>query len=283
MNYEVKNHPKFGESLYADNGTIEVIIPLTFGIRIGHFSLIGGENVFFEQPKDMTDLSTPDGWRVHCGHRMWLAPEGEHDYYPDNEPISYEIIDEDKILLTQKKDPWLKARKRMLVSFGREEDGEQERLTVMHSVENTGEEEMEVALWAISAMAPCGVERIPMKKYTDGFFPRHQFSTWHYTNLGDERAKYSHEEITLTHTQIEQKFKIGIGHPCGKVTYENRGVTFSVDYLIEEDEHYPDGEVSYETFMCAHMVEMETLSPLFKIAPGAIAEHCEVWELKENK
>ena len=281
MNYEVKNHPHFGKSLYADNGTIEIIIPLEFGIRIGHFSFCGGENVFFEQPKDMTDLSTPEGWRVNCGHRLWLAPEGEHDYYPDNEPISYEIVDGDKILLTQNKDPWLSVRKRMLIAFGSKDTGEDARLTVMHRVENTGDKELDVSLWAISAMAPGGVERIPMKKYTDGFFPRHKFSTWHYTNLGDERAKYSHEEITLSHAPIEQKFKIGIGHPNGKVTYENRGVIFSLDFLVEEDAKYPDGEVSYETFMCKHMVEMETLSPLLKIASGAGAEHSEVWELRE--
>ena len=195
MKHEVKNHPLFGKSLYADNGTIEIVIPLEFGIRIGHFSFCGEKNVFFEQPKDMTDLSTPEGWRVHCGHRLWLAPEGNHDYYPDNEPVSFEIIDGDKILLTQNNDPWLSLRKRMLISFGSEETGESARLTVMHRVENTGDEELRLSLWAISAMAPGGTEHIPMKKYTDGFFPRHHFSTWHYTNLGDERAKYSHEEI----------------------------------------------------------------------------------------
>ena len=83
----------------------------------------------------------------------------------------------------------------------------------------------------------------------------------------------------LSHAQVEEKYKIGVGHPFGKVRYENRGVTFSLDYLIEEDERYPDGDVSYETFMCKHMVELETLSPLLKIAPGESAEHCEVWEL----
>jgi hypothetical protein len=171
----------------------------------------------------------------------------------------------------------------MLISFGSEENGENTRLTVMHRVENTGDTELDVALWAISAMAPGGVERIPMKKYTSGYFPRHHFSTWHYTDLGDERAKYSRDEITLTHAPIEQKYKIGVGHPCDKVRYENRGVTFSLDFLIEEDECYPDGGVSYETFMCQHMVEMETLSPLFKIAPGESAEHSEVWELKVSE
>ncbi len=281
MKYEVKKHPRFGESLYADNGTIEIIIPLEYGIRIGHFSFCGGENVFFEQPEDMADLTTPDGWRVHCGHRLWLAPEGEHDYHPDNEPISFEIIENDKILLTQKKDPRLSVRKRMLISFGSEENGDEARLTVMHRVENVGEDEINMALWAISAMAAGGIEHIPMKKYSDGFFPRHQFSTWHYTNLGDERAKYSNEEITLTHLPIEQKYKIGIGHPYGKVWYENRGVTFSLDFLIEEDETYPDGGVSYETFLCQHMVEMESLSPLLGISPGESAEHCEIWELNK--
>jgi len=231
----------------------------------------------------MDDLTTPEGWRVHCGHRLWLAPEGDHDYHPDNEPISYEIIEGDKILLTQNKDPRLSVRKRMLIAFGSEENGDANRLTVMHRVENVGECESKAALWAISAMAPGGVERIPMKKYSGGAFPRHVFSTWFYTNLGDVRAKYSAEEITLSHMPIEERYKIGVGHPYGKVSYENKGVIFSLDFLIEEDETYPDGNVSYETFMCKHMVEMESLSPIFEIAPGASAEHCEIWALTKTK
>lgn len=76
------------------------------------------------------------------------------------------------------------------------------------------------------AMAPGGVEHIPLKRYDSGSAPRHRFSTWHYTNLGDMRAKYSREEITLTHIPMDEKYKIGVGHPFGQVWYENKGVIF---------------------------------------------------------
>ena len=59
------------------------MVPLSYGIRIGHFALCGGENVFYEQPKDMTELTTPEGWRLRGGHRFWVAPESEKTYCPD--------------------------------------------------------------------------------------------------------------------------------------------------------------------------------------------------------
>lgn len=294
MRYSVKEHPHFGRSLYADNGVIEVVIPLDYGIRIGHFSFCGGENVFFEQPKDMTELTTPEGWRVYGGHRLWLAPEGSHDYHPDNEPVSYEITYQDTtegnipcaeaqgILITQKEDARLGVKKSVYLSFGRKEDADGNSLTVVHKLENTGQEVLNMALWPISAMAPGGIEHIPLKKYCNGSMPRHRFATWYYTDLGDVRAKYTREEITLTHIPIEEKYKIGVGHSNGQVWYENKGVIFGLSFPVEPDKEYPDGNVSYETFLCKHMVEMESLSPCMRILPGECIEHCEVWELRQS-
>lgn len=281
MEWEIREHLHFGKSLFVNNGTIEVGIPLEYGLRIGHFSLCGGENMFFEQPKDMVDLTTADGWRVHCGHRLWLAPEGKHDYYPDNEPISYEIL-EDGIWIHQKEDPWLHVKKSMYLSFGKEKTEEVHCLTVVHKVVNTGSEKFRMALWPVTSVAPGGVEHIPMKRYDGGAAPRHLFSTWSYTDLGDVRAKYSRDEITLTHMPMEERYKIGVGHPLGRAWYEKDGVTFVLNFPVEPDKEYPDGNVSYETFMCKHMVEMETLSPLAEVLPGESLEHREVWELRKS-
>lgn len=295
MKSYIKEHPHFGRCLYADNGVIEAAIPLEYGIRIGHFSFCSGENVFFEQPKDMTDLSTPEGWRVYGGHRLWLAPEGPHDYYPDNEPVSYDMLYRDAmgnlsagsdacgILISQKADIRIGVKKSMYLYFGKKETGDENRLTVIHRVENTGKEILRAALWAISAMAPGGIEHIPLKRYYNGSMPRHRFATWHYTNLGDERATYTREEITLTHMPIEEKYKIGVGHPDGQVCYENKGVIFILSFPIDADSEYPDGNVSYETFLCRHMTEMESLSPCMNILPGEYAEHREVWELRKSQ
>ena len=273
MNTAIKQHPVFGKSLYADNGCVEIIIPLEFGVRIGHFSFCGDKNMFFEQPKDMTDLSTPVGWRVHCGHRIWLAPESPKDYCPDNAPIEYQIFD-DAVEIYQQEDPWLHVKKSMRITFL-----EDAKVVVENRVENTGEETLHCSVWAITSVAPGGVEDISFALRDGGYDHWHRISMWDYTSLGDDRAEYRRDGITLTHRQVEQKYKIGVGHPSGPVRYANNGVVFVKDFPIHTDKQYPDADVSFETFMCKHMVEIESLSPLADIAPGTSHSHKEVWHL----
>ena len=276
MNWEIREHRLFGKSLFVHNGMVEVGIPLEYGLRIGHFSFCGSENVFFEQPKEMTELATEDGWRVWGGHRLWLAPESPKDYCPDNEPISYEILD-NGVRIMQKEDPWLKVKKSIRISFVGDAEVE-----VVNCVENTGEEMLHCSLWAIQAMAPGGTEELIFALRDGGYDHWHRISMWDYTSLGDSRAEYRRDGITLTHRALDEKYKIGVGHPLGPVTYKNKGVTFIKKFKVELEKNYPDGDVSFETFMCKHMVEIESLSPLGKIMPGGSMEYAERWELKRK-
>ena len=274
MKWEIREHSGLGRSLFANNGIIEVGVPLSYGLRIGHFSFCGGDNVFFEQPSDMKELSTEAGWRVRGGHRLWIAPESEKVYYPDNEPICYEII-ENGIEIRQKEDSWLHVKKSMEILFL----GESE-LKVLHKIENTGKEKLYCSAWAISSMAPGGIEYIPLEIRDGGMDHLHRISMWDFTSLGDIRAEYTREQIKVTHLPINERYKIGIGHPCGSVKYENKGVTFVKSFPIRMDQKYPDGDVSYETYLCRHMVEIESLSPLKEILPGESIEHQEIWKLQ---
>lgn len=276
MQWQVQAHPGFGESLYATNGIVQIIVPLEYGIRIGHFSLCGHKNVFFEQPRDMTDLTTPQGWRVRGGHRFWLAPESEKVYYPDNEPIDYAIL-ENGVELTQKEDPWLRVRKHIRITFL-----EGAEVEVTHRVENIGEEALPCSVWAISSMAPGGVQDIAFALRDGGMDHWHRVSMWDYTSLGDPRAEYRRDGIRLTHRPLEEKYKIGVGHPLGPVTYENNGVTFVKKFSVDSTKEYPDGNVSFETFMCKHMVEIESLSPLMTIPAGENREYREIWCLRKS-
>ena len=275
MNTAIKQHPVFGRSLFAENGCVEIIIPLEFGLRIGHFSLIGEKNVFFEQPNDMTDLSTPEGWRVRGGHRMWLAPESEKVYCPDNAPIEYALL-ENGVEIFQQEDPWLHVKKSMRIVF---HDGAEVEVT--NRVENTGAEAIRCSVWAISAMAPGGVEELSFALRDGGYDHWHRISMWDYTSLGDDRAEYRRDGIKLTHRPIDRKYKIGVGHPYGPVRYTNNGITFVKEFDVKPEMEYADANVSFETFMCKHMVEIESLSPLMTIAPGETGAHTEIWRLEK--
>lgn len=277
MNTRIERHAVLGECLFADNGVVEIGIPLGCGIRIGFFAFCGGRNVFFEQPADMTDLTTPQGWRLRGGHRLWLAPESEKVYYPDNAPVEWQAED-GRITIVQREDPWLRVVKRVAVAFG-----EGTKVEVIHSVENADDQDMRCALWGVSSMAPGGTQRLRFEQREGGYDPWHHISMWDYTDLGDPRAEYALEGITLRHRPLEQRYKIGVGHPLGPVEYENDGVVFSLGWDVDPGAEYPDGGVSYETFMCRHMVELETLSPLAVLRPGERREHRETWELRQRR
>ena len=276
MKTYIEKHSIFGDTLFAQSGKIKIGIPLEFGIRISHLSYEEGENLFFEQPNSMTELSTPDGWRVRGGHRLWIAPESTDVYYPDNEPVSYEIKNEE-IIITQKNDPWLNIEKSMIISFISEDS-----LKVVHKIKNTSAKTRRCSLWGVSSMAPDGTEYISLEVRDGGYDPFHKISMWDYTSLGDERVTYERELITLKHRSTGKKYKIGVSHPKDCVKYINKGIVFEKRYNIEREKQYPDGDVSFETFMCDHMVEVESLSPLYDIKAGESASHTEIWNLHKS-
>ena len=276
MNTNIINHTLWGKTLFADNGIIEIGIPLEFGIRIGHLSYKNEDNLFYEQPNDLNDLCTPEGFRIRGGHRLWIAPESKKVYYPDNNPVKYEIS-ENKITLFQEEDPYLRIKKSIEITFTNDEE-----ICINHKILNTKEENRKISIWGITSLAPGGKAVIPLKYRENGYDPLHKISMWDYTNLGDERAKYERENITLSHKPIAQKYKIGVGHPNGSVPYENKGVIFKKVYKINPELEYPDGGVSFEIFMCKHMVEIESLSPFFEVEAGGTAEFNEKWKLKKQ-
>lgn len=276
MKWVEQTHPYFGKCLYITNDIVELRIPLSYGLRIGHFSFCGGENVLYEQPHDMQELATPEGWRVRGGHRFWIAPEEEEDYFPDNNPIRYEI-DGDSVLLIQDNDPWLRAKKSIRITLG-----DDASVQVTHYLENTGKQDRTCSIWGITSVAPGGTQHIPLKAFDGGYHPRHWISAWSYTDLGDYRVKYSRDEILLSHEPVPQKYKIGIDRPDRPVWYENRGVIFEKDFPVNPKENvYPDKDVCYETYMCQYMVEMESLSTLHTIAPGESFSYTEIWRLRK--
>jgi hypothetical protein len=268
----ISGYRHFGDCLFLSNGMFEVAIPLHFGIRIIRFGRVGGENLFYEQPSDMTDLTTEDGWRIYGGHRLWLAPESVLTYCPDNKDISYTLIEKGAVLF-QPLDSRLHVIKSITVEFN--DNG----IAVTHTVQNKSSSPLKAALWGISAMRAGGIQKIPFSPPATGATPNRLFSLWDYTDLGDIRASYFKDCIILRHLPLPQLYKIGVNLPEGCIFYTLGNDIFVLTYDIIPGTVYPDNGVSYETYMCPHMTELETLSPLYEIAPGCSVNHRENWSI----
>ena len=276
MNVKFENHSIHGKCIFLDNGTVSVGIPLDFGIRVTHFSFCGEENLFFEHPLDMTAYCTPEGWRHRGGHRIWIAPEGDYVYAPDNEPIEYKLLD-NGIEVIQKEDPWLNIVKSLRLEFL-----DDTSVKVTNFVKNTGGEVRRCSVWGVTAMKTGGTEYIDLSVRDRGYQPCHNITKWYYTNLDDERVTYKPDGIELKVLPIDVKFKIGVGHPDAPVRYELGDTVFIKADEMDKSREYPDGNVSYETYLSGEMVELETLAPLTDIHPGETAEHTEIWMLERK-
>ena len=275
LNKRIIAHPVHGECLYVDNGVIEIGVPLTFGIRVAHFSFVGEENVFFVQPKEMKTFTTENGWRIRGGHRLWLAPEGKFDYYADNEPIDYETHG-DTVVLTQRNDPLLSVIQSMEITL------KENTVSITHRVINTGKRK-KIALWALTVMKSGGVLTVPLPEREGGFDPLVHISAWDYTDFSDERIKFGKKEIKIYQRAGKRNLKIGVGHPAGAVTYEIGDTVFKKRIPLYAGKKYPDGGVSFETFVSDFMTEIEGLSPLKTLSPNKTATYTETWELLRNE
>lgn len=276
MQYCEKQTEKWGKVLWLEDRHAEVAVALEFGIRVVHVSCPGMENLFYEQPKDLSDnCATPAGWRLYGGHRMWLAPESDESYYPDNDPVTY-TVEGNSVLFEQKTDPWTGVRKQLRITF-REGAVELENIFI-----NDTDKMMEGGSWGVNSMAGYGTATIAFAGTDPGdYTPRRVVSLWADTNLHDSRIRFGKHSLTAAHAPSDDYFKIGLYCDPGKAVYENKGQRFILTFGAEGIENHPDNGCNFELYMCKEFMELETLGIKRKLQPGEAASHKETWVLEK--
>jgi hypothetical protein len=74
------------------NDHAELVITLDVGPRvISYHHLPGGKNVLKTNSEEL-GKSGEDVFMMRGGHRLWLAPEDERTYFPDNSPVTHELL-----------------------------------------------------------------------------------------------------------------------------------------------------------------------------------------------
>jgi hypothetical protein len=276
-------------NLKLSNGDAELIVTLEVGPRVLSYRLADGKNVFKEYDNQL-GKSGESTWMIRGGHRLWASPEDPaRTYVPDNGPVAFAELGPGAVRLTPAPEAGVGLQKEMDVKL--EPSGS--RVTVVHRIRNVGKAPTDVAPWALSVMNGGGVEVIPLppkrphpgdaKKATAADFgPDLRLALWSYTDLQDSRFHFGSRAITLRHDPHKGATKIGLSHKVGYVAYLNAGTLFVKRFDHQEGKHYPDLGVNYETFSSQDMVEMESLGPLARLAPGEAVEHTEHWELVPN-
>lgn len=274
-----KEYKGWKNCLEISNRIIDLIATTDVGPRIIRFGFVGKENEFCEV-QDQLGTAGGDEWKIYGGHRLWHSPEDKsRTYQPDNSKIDWNEI-KNGVALSQPVEQWTNIKKDMEVIMS----VDSATVTVNHKLTNKGAWDVELALWALTVMAPGGKEIIPLA-YTDtGLLPNMMLSLWPYTKLNDPRICWGEKYIMLQQDiNAKTPFKIGLSNEEGWAAYANHGHLFVKQFQHISDVIYPDFSASsYETYTCDFMLEMESLSPLVLLEPEESIEHSEVWKLYDN-
>lgn len=278
MHIKQLNHAGWEHNLQIANEKVELIISLDVGPRILSYKTPRAENVLKNYPDQMGTCGETK-WMIRGGHRFWIAPEDEIlSYVPDNQPVEYDISEPNSVrLVNSGVDPW-KIKKEMSVSLAENSS----EVTIVHHATNEGAEPIEIATWGLSVMEPGGLEIIPLPplgEHPQALLPNRLMVAWPYTDLSDPRWRFGERYITLRQTAEGAPTKLGLAHKQKWVGYLTRDALFIKTFDYDEGAVYPDLGCNFETFSNPDMLEIESLSPLKKLASGESVSHTEHWHL----
>jgi hypothetical protein len=273
-------------NLRISNGNVELIVTLDVGPRVISYRLAGGKNVFKEFEEELGKSGEKE-WKSRGGHRLWVGPEDlTRTYAPDNGPVKAKVKG-NGVRLTPAPEKEYGIQKSLDITLA----ARGSQVTVVHRIKNIGKKPARLAPWALTVMKAGGVEVIPLppKKPHPGppanakspkdYAPNQTLVLWPFFDFKDARWTFGSKFITLRQNAKKGPTKIGLSHRLGWVGYLVDGTLFVKHVPYRKGKRYPDRGCNFETFSNEEMLEMESLGPIIKLAPGKTVKHTEKWEL----
>jgi hypothetical protein len=265
----------------VSNGEAELIVTGDVGPRVIRYGFIGGQNFFKEYPEQLGG-SGEEKFQLRGGDRVWKAPEDPiATWAPDNVPVEIHVTPTG-LLAREPVEPLTGLQKEIEVSMAPAGTG----VTVSHRVANRSLFALEYSAWALTMMAQGGtaVTGFPPR----GHHPANLEATnplvmWAYTNLADPRWTFTRKYMVLRQDASNSEAqKLGMLNPDTWAVYLLNGQAFLKWAKANPAAVYPDFGCSFETFTNNEFLEIETLGPLARVAPGHMAEQVEHWNLSRD-
>lgn len=280
MSKLIKSHG-WNRNLLLSNGRIECVITLDVGPRIIRFAHVDGLNIFKEYPEQLGHQEEP-AWMIRGGHRLWIAPEADYCYLPDNSTVQYQSLSENHVLVQSSSESTAGWEKEMEIKM----ESDTDQVTVTHRMTATKDLDFPVALWALSVMAPGGVAIIPQPALGNhanksDLLPNQTMVLWPYTDLQDKRLSLGRPNILVQQKSDSSPTKFGLLHQLNWVGYQLQDTLFAKTVPVVTGATYPDRGVNFELFTNKDMLEIESLAPLVLMKKGQTVQHQETWALKK--
>jgi hypothetical protein len=261
-----------------DNGFINIKTLANAGPRITHLSAFGGANLLAELTANEKQTTIYGDLYFIGGHRLWHAPEVlPRTYIPDNDGLMIEDLP-DGARLSGPTEPGTGIAKTIEIHLtpGRA------AATLIHTLRNDGLWDVELAPWALTMFRQGGTAIFPQPVgNTDpaGLLHNRILAIWPYTQFGDPRLALRDDYILIHASPSLPPLKIGYSNPRGWMAYWLDGILFRKTFDIHPGATYPDGGCNAETYCNDKFIELETLGPLTKLAPGSSVTLTETWEI----
>ncbi len=280
VNIKQITYNDFGNCIEISNETVKVIVTVDFGPRIINYSFLNGENILFENPDRSFNESASkekygSPWYIYGGHRMWTSPERfDRCYYPDNEKVDYEILP-NGVHFIQRYHKVCEIQCEFTVTMA---DACSD-VKIEHKLTNHSKNDLDAAIWGITALSSGGMEIVPQPTTDTVFDPNRKIVFWSYVKIADERAKWGERYLALSQKDSDRNYKIGINAEHNFAMYLNHGDLFVKKFDLVKGGTYPDGGVSFETYTNKMFLEMESLGEYKTLKQGESSFHSEYWSL----
>lgn len=289
MSCEIKelDFENFGKCLSLTNGTIQAVVTIETGPRIIYFGLMGEKNIFYPDLNrryrfDHEAISQRYGrgavFFAYGGHRLWTSPERmPESYYPDNNPVIYAILPEGvSFTPPPQTENGLSLTLELIMTDGAKD------MMVVHSAQNLLKEPMLQALSGCTMLCPGGTLIIPQNVGEENaYLPNRSYALWPYSKMDDSRIRFGEKFITLRQSStVDVPFRMGTNNYSNWAAYLNRDLLFVKHYVHNRNAQYPDFNSSFEAYTDGAMMEIKTLSPLYRLQPGETIRHVENWSVQ---
>jgi hypothetical protein len=266
------------------NGVVELVVTADIGPRILSYRFHEGKNVLHEVEQDAGKTGGAE-FRLYGGHRLWVSPEVERTYYPDNAVVSVAQNGNAMRFTARPEDepPGTCLQKELEIELGA--TGSQVRIT--HRITNYDARSTVLAPWAPTMMRPEGRVILPLPPRVamdkDHYQSVGVFGIWSFTDFADPRWVFGTSFIQLrqlsSSTGRFQEQMGGIFNSAGWGAYYRTGNLFIKRAALISGAQYPDFGCNFEVFTNLQFIELETLGPVVELQRGETVEHEEQWWL----
>jgi hypothetical protein len=268
------------------NATVELVVLADVGPRIVSYRFVGGgENIFHEIP-DQAGLTDGNEFRLYGGHRLWIWPEIDRTYFPDNSPVTVSQSHNQVSFKApvESAAPGTNLQTELGIRL------DCSRVTVTHRVTNRDNRPSELAVWAPTMMKAGGRAILPLPPRAamdkDHFQSVGPLTLWSFTDFADSRWVLGTEYVQLQQ-QINPTGRFpeqmtGVYNPAGWGAYLLNGTVFTKTAPVIPGALYPDFGCNFEVFTNPDFLELESLGPKVQLGPGESTSHPESWALFKN-